>query len=1186
MAYQDEEQNMSQQAQNIADAAKATSSSVRAIGKAAVGDMAGAAIEVITNKTLRNAVIASLLLFSLLITGVGMFLGSSITGAAENLIQKFEENYDEAWIQHGVASNGSTLYMFSFSQSQVALEAVGTTIGDVLSSVATNIVNGTDATNQSLPDADVYDADDAQQTLEALKTEEAMTGAIKRRLDMIKSRVAQRGAQIQTAATFQYSWQAIGNATAVVLRNYFSNPLLFAGIDFDSCSISVNTDAFKLTDTQALKILCAFSIQHDTTLESTDMWSLMNYCGWYSSETSELPAAHLAEASIYKSSDVAVSMGGGIDGIIGSGADMTGYLSETSYFSALTVPYWSGTFVPQWVLEEKAQIQKHNDHYWELVENEDAISPEDYKWGIQATKDSEITGFEKLDAVEPYGIIDKLFQTSTAQITITPVEFHGYSEIPRELLNGLWQELIDQWETTFAPQETNSYTDSLGNYITGNSITYYTAEGTYILRYNGSMISSKTASGGSVCFGGLAPGTQYKLYRKTPIGSAYTYKHILTFTTASTSPQPYAESFQLDIDVEVAFSALSIDELISNTIGLWEGSLYNVVETQTGIYQSGEEENELLLYQWTDTFTNEAGETKEITFKRQHGYQAEAYRDNVLALGKEVLPEDEYRTLTSISGLSAGLGSGQDLVAIAQAEYESNHGIYSGDKYWFARCDYYGTSHSNLGAWCVCFVYYCAYQSGYLTDEGCFGSEWRTLVSNSWNYFREQGRVYTSPDYVPEAGDLIYFGHDPSQNGQSFTHIGIVEYVEGGTVHTIEGNYSRTVSKRSADYRVGTLAGDAYIEGYAKPNYPASSAADYLFMTLPGPLQPSVTAVLLGEGASEAVLAGIPRFTPTQIRTFVNQLSTQDPDFALLPEVSALATAVQSNAKNAELADAWNAVATSYPEEFESLQIEYAVENILTPAYQQCLNRKNFNWGKSTARMDILWAVCTVSPYTGATTQILMELTEGLKDSATDWEVTQNYIAKIQSIIDNYSASLWRGYDDQTREQWAKTLTDLNPLFEEQYPEQTFTGDPTKIKDEIFSFLVNEVGLNNAAACGILANIEEESGFDLSAWGDVNIGGSYGLFQWFGRKNNLFAYCKAHELDAASLEGQLRFMQYELETSFNSVYKKILAVPNTAEGARQAAYDWCVYYEIPENRFTRGIARGNIAVSTYWPKYK
>ena len=47
---------------------------------------------------------------------------------------------------------------------------------------------------------------------------------------------------------------------------------------------------------------------------------------------------------------------------------------------------------------------------------------------------------------------------------------------------------------------------------------------------------------------------------------------------------------------------------------------------------------------------------------------------------------------------------------------------------------------------------------------------------------------------------------------------------------------------------------------------------------------------------------------------------------------------------------------------------------------------------------------------------------------------------------------------------------------------------------DIYYFLKNEMGMNDAAACGVVANIERESSFRPDLYGDN--GTSYGICQW------------------------------------------------------------------------------------------
>ncbi len=143
------------------------------------------------------------------------------------------------------------------------------------------------------------------------------------------------------------------------------------------------------------------------------------------------------------------------------------------------------------------------------------------------------------------------------------------------------------------------------------------------------------------------------------------------------------------------------------------------------------------------------------------------------------------------------------------------------------------------------------------------------------------------------------------------------------------------------------------------------------------------------------------------------------------------------------------------------------------------------------------------------------------------------------------------------------------------------TGNASK--DAVYNYLANK-GFNNAAICGILANIEHESGFDPTALGDN--GTSYGICQWHNsRWTNLKNYCAANNKDVNSLEGQLDYLVYELEHEYPGVYNTLKSVPNTEQGAYDAAYKWTVDFEIPDNSESRGIDRGNTAKSSYWNTY-
>ena len=135
-----------------------------------------------------------------------------------------------------------------------------------------------------------------------------------------------------------------------------------------------------------------------------------------------------------------------------------------------------------------------------------------------------------------------------------------------------------------------------------------------------------------------------------------------------------------------------------------------------------------------------------------------------------------------------------------------------------------------------------------------------------------------------------------------------------------------------------------------------------------------------------------------------------------------------------------------------------------------------------------------------------------------------------------------------------------------------------------YLFLTQAMGYNTAAAAGVLANINYESGFKTTINGDG--GTSYGICQWHAsRKTRLLNYCADNGLDSDSLAAQLAYLKYELENYYPMVHRYLKGVSNTAEGAYDAGYYFCYNYEAPAARASQSVKRGSSAQSTYFSRY-
>ncbi|MDO5131754.1 MAG: phage tail tip lysozyme, partial [Eubacteriales bacterium] len=139
--------------------------------------------------------------------------------------------------------------------------------------------------------------------------------------------------------------------------------------------------------------------------------------------------------------------------------------------------------------------------------------------------------------------------------------------------------------------------------------------------------------------------------------------------------------------------------------------------------------------------------------------------------------------------------------------------------------------------------------------------------------------------------------------------------------------------------------------------------------------------------------------------------------------------------------------------------------------------------------------------------------------------------------------------------------------------------------DYIFTYLTQRLKYNQAAACGILANIRCESTFNPHAWNAG--GGSYGLCQWTGgRYSRLRNWCGSNGYDYTTIDGQLAYLEYELENFYPRVEEYLRSVENTSAGAYNAGQYYCYHFEAPASRGSVSVYRGNLASGTYWSSYR
>jgi hypothetical protein len=108
-------------------------------------------------------------------------------------------------------------------------------------------------------------------------------------------------------------------------------------------------------------------------------------------------------------------------------------------------------------------------------------------------------------------------------------------------------------------------------------------------------------------------------------------------------------------------------------------------------------------------------------------------------------------------------------------------------------------------SWCAAFVYWCFNKASY--EMSVINPVFRTGgVLNMW------GMCKNNRSSVPSPGDIFIMDH-----GHGLGHAGIIESIDGSTLHTIEGNSNNNGSRNGvAVVRHTRAIGDPQIKGYLR----------------------------------------------------------------------------------------------------------------------------------------------------------------------------------------------------------------------------------------------------------------------------------------------------------------------------------------------------------------------------------
>ncbi|MEV4749176.1 CHAP domain-containing protein [Streptosporangium sp. NPDC049248] len=131
---------------------------------------------------------------------------------------------------------------------------------------------------------------------------------------------------------------------------------------------------------------------------------------------------------------------------------------------------------------------------------------------------------------------------------------------------------------------------------------------------------------------------------------------------------------------------------------------------------------------------------------------------------------------------------GDDLLRIIRPEigYREGPGRHSKFGEWYA-ANVVQDPQYETAPWCAMFVAWAAERAGVQRYVGQFA--W---TPSQARWFETNGAW----SRTPEPGALVFFDWSGGKDIKGIDHVGVVESVEGGTIHTIEGNVDRVWLKR------------------------------------------------------------------------------------------------------------------------------------------------------------------------------------------------------------------------------------------------------------------------------------------------------------------------------------------------------------------------------------------------------
>ena len=218
-------------------------------------------------------------------------------------------------------------------------------------------------------------------------------------------------------------------------------------------------------------------------------------------------------------------------------------------------------------------------------------------------------------------------------------------------------------------------------------------------------------------------------------------------------------------------------------------------------------------------FSAVPGTALTATYTASSQYAQSVYYKKLTAVK---LTGDARTDIIAVAASQIGYHEGNSVADLGGGN-SSGDGNYSEYGYYFGK-----VTMGNSGwfyEWCAMFVTWCARQAG-ISVSALSNAAYARADGGTSTYGNSRFHIdYTSsPSYIPQTGDLIFFDWNGTKT--DWHHVGLVEYVSGGYVHTIEGNSGNCVRRctyalaNSAIRAYGVINGLGTLDMTDPDNYP------------------------------------------------------------------------------------------------------------------------------------------------------------------------------------------------------------------------------------------------------------------------------------------------------------------------------------------------------------------------------